>query len=120
MKAFLFTVFLAGTLVSINAQAKPNKDNHGHKNGHHKHQQYNYKSSNKLSKKQHKKLVRAGWIPPGLSKRYYKGDYLDHNVYKQGRVIERSRDNGTVSIKIDRTIIHMVHDTREILSILTR
>ncbi|AZN31846.1 hypothetical protein [Pseudoalteromonas sp. Xi13] len=120
MKAFLYTVFFAGALVSVNAQAKPDKDNHGHKNGHNKHQQHNYKSSKKLSKKQQKKLVRAGWTPPGLNKRYHRGDYLDRNVYKQGRVIERSRDNGTVSIKIDSTVIHMVHDTREILSILTR
>ncbi|TMO03440.1 hypothetical protein CWB60_19205 [Pseudoalteromonas sp. S327] len=120
MKAFLYTVFLAGALVSVHAQAKPDKGKHGHKNGHHKHQQHNYKSSKKLSKKQQKKLVRAGWTPPGLSKRYHRGDYLDRNVYKQGRVIERSRDNGTVSIKIDSTVIHMVHDTREILSILTR
>ncbi len=54
MKAFLYTFFLAGALVSVNAQAKPDKDNHGHKNGHHKHQQHNYKSSKKLSKKQQK------------------------------------------------------------------
>ncbi|BBW92502.1 hypothetical protein PS1M3_25890 [Pseudoalteromonas sp. PS1M3] len=121
MKAAIYITLITLALSSVGAQANPNKDNHGQhqgkKVGHKKHKHHDH---NSLSKKEKKQLLRAGWTPPGLTKRYHRGDYLDRNVYKQGRVIERSRDNGTVSIKIDSTVIHMVHDTREILSILTR
>ncbi|MEM5507434.1 hypothetical protein WNY98_01000 [Pseudoalteromonas sp. AS71] len=116
MRAPIYTALIVLALCSISAGAKPHKDKHGHKNHHsHKHNDNGY-----LSKKEAKQLIRAGWTPPGLSKSYHRGDFLERDLYKRGRVIERSRDNGTVSIEIDRTVIHMVHDTREILSILSR
>ncbi|GAA59308.1 hypothetical protein P20652_1169 [Pseudoalteromonas sp. BSi20652] len=108
-------------LFSISADANPHKDKHKHSNKHsNKHGHKKHSDNDYLSKKEAKQLIRAGWTPPGLSKSYHRGDFLDRDLYKRGRVIERSRDNGTVSIEIDRTVIHMVHDTREILSILSR
>ena len=120
MKAPIYTALIAFALFSMNADAKPHKEKHGYKHGHNKHYSNKHYDDNLLSKKEEKKLIRAGWTPPGLSKRYYRGDYLDRDIYKRGRVIERSKDNGTVRIEVDHTIIHMVRDTREILSILNR
>lgn len=120
MRAPIHTVLIALALFSISADAKPHKDKHGHKHGHKKHNSQKHNDNDYLSKKEAKQLIRAGWTPPGLSKSYHRGDFLERDLYKRGRVIERSRDNGTVSIEIDRTVIHMVHDTREILSILSR
>ena len=121
MKAAIYATFITLALSSVGAQANPNKDNHGQhqgkKVGHKKHKHHDH---NSLSKKEKKQLLRAGWTPPGKSKRYYTGDILEVDIYKRGRVVERSKNNGTVSIEIDRKIIHLVHDTREILSILSR
>lgn len=120
MKAPIYTALIAFALFSVSADAKPHKEKHGYKHGHNKHYSSKHYDDNHLSKKEEINLIRAGWTPPGLSKRYHRGDFLERDIYMQGRVIERSRDNGTVSIVIDRTIIHMVRDTREILSILSR
>ena len=121
MKAVIYTALITLALASVGAQAKPNKDNYGQhqgkKVGHKKHKHHDH---NSLSKKEKKQLLRAGWTPPGKSKRYHTGDILEVDIYKRGRVVERSKNNGTVSIEIDRKIIHLVHDTREILSILSR
>ena len=114
MRALIYTGLVALALFSISADANPHKDKHSNKHSN-KHNDNDY-----LSKKEAKQLIRAGWTPPGLSKSYHKGDFLERDIYKRGRVIERSKANGTVSIEIDRTIIHMVHDTRQILSILSR
>lgn len=121
MKAAIYITLITLALSSVGAQANPNKDNHGQhqgkKVGHKKHQHHDH---NSLSKKEKKQLLRAGWTPPGKNKRYHTGDILEVDIYKRGRVVERSRNKGTVSIEIDRKIIHLVHDTREILSILSR
>lgn len=89
-------------------------------NKHHWKKQKNNQYHNKkwLSKKQAKQLIRQGWTPPGWHRSYHQGDILGHDIYKRARVIDRERD--TVRVEIDRTIIHLVHDTREILSILQR
>ena len=115
MRASIYTALIAFALFSTGADAKPHKEKHGHN----KHYSNKHNEDNPLSNIEEKKLIRAGWTPPGLSKRYHRGDFLDRDIYKQGRVIERSRNNGTVTIEIDHTTVHMVHDTREILSILS-
>ena len=114
------------TLTATNAFAVPHKDKHAgkhankHANKHHwKKQKYNqYNNKKWLSKKQAKQLIRQGWTPPGWHRSYHQGDILGHDIYKRARVIDRERD--TVRVEVDRTIIHLVHDTREILSILQR
>lgn len=67
-----------------------------------------------------KQLIRKRWT----SEVWYKSDYLDdmleRDIYKRARVVGLYKNKGTGGIEIDRTIIHVVHDTRDILSILNR
>lgn len=67
-----------------------------------------------------KKVDNGGQLPPGWQKKYHKGDRLDYDIYRHGRVVKPIDRDGRITIEIDDTIIHMVHDTREILSILSR
>ncbi|MFK3858642.1 MULTISPECIES: hypothetical protein [Pseudoalteromonas] len=55
-----------------------------------------------------------------MAKKYHKGDRLDYDIHRHGRVVKPIDRDGRITIEIDDTIIHMVHDTREILSILSR
>ena len=68
----------------------------------------------------YKKVGHGGGLPPGWYKRYHHGDILDRDIYRHGRVIKRRDRNGIIAIEIDDRLIHLVHDTREILSIVTR
>lgn len=67
-----------------------------------------------------KKVDNGGQLPPGWQKKLHKGDILDDNIYRHGRVVKPIDRDGRITIEVDDTIIHMVHDTREILSILSR
>ena len=126
MKTLISILLMVFALTATNAFAVPHKDKHAgkhvnkHANKHHWKKQKNNQDHNKkwLSKKQAKQLIRQGWTPPGRHRSYHQGDILGHDIYKRARVIDRERD--TVRFEIDRTIIHLVHDTREILSILQR
>lgn len=126
MKSLISILVMVFALTATNACAVPHKDKHAgkhankHANKHHwKKQKYNqYNNKKWLSKKQAKQLIRQGWTPPGWHRSYHQGDILGHDIYKRARVIDRERD--TVRVEVDRTIIHLVHDTREILSILQR
>lgn len=71
-----------------------------------------------LKKKLKNLFVKGGHHRVGI--KVHRGDILERDIYKRAKVIDRYRDKGTVRIEVDRTIIHMVHDTREILSILSR
>lgn len=97
-----------------------NKKHYSNKHEWKKHHKKYGSHDNHLSKKEAKKLIRQGWTPPGWHKSYHRGDILERDIYKRAKVIDRYQDKGTVRIEVDRTIIHMVHDTREILSILSR
>ena len=44
----------------------------------------------------------------------------DRDVYRRGRVVERHDRKGIIFLEVDDQLIHLVHDTREILSIVTR
>ncbi len=122
MKSLISILVMVFALTATNAFAVPHKGKHAnkHANKHHwKKQKYNqYNNKKWLSKKQAKQLIRQGWTPPGWHRSYHQGDILGHDIYKRARVIDRERD--TVRVEVDRTIIHLVHDTREILSILQR
>ncbi len=118
MKSLISILVMVFALTATNAFAVPQKDKHANKH-HWKKQKYNqYNNKKWLSKKQAKQLIRQGWTPPGWHTRYHQGDILERDIYKRARVIDRER--GAVRIEVDRTIIHLVHDTREILSILQR
>lgn len=67
-----------------------------------------------------KKVDNGGQLPPGWQKKLHKGDILDDSIYRHGRVIKPIDRDGRITIEVDDSIIHMVHDTREILSILSR
>ena len=67
-----------------------------------------------------KKVDKGAQLPPGWQKKYHQGDRLDDDIYRYGRVVKPIDDDGLITIEVDDTIIHIVHDTREILSILSR
>ena len=49
------------------------------------------------------------------------GDILDRDIYQPRPSNKASRSrNGIIAIEIDDRLIHLVHDTREILSIVSR
>jgi len=122
MKTLISILLMVFTLTATNAFAVPHKDKHEnkHANKHHwkKHKYNQYHDKKRISKKQARHLIRQGWTPLGWHTRYHQGDILERDIYKRARVIDRERD--TVRVEVDRTIIHLVHDTREILSILQR
>lgn len=67
-----------------------------------------------------KKVAKGGQLPPGWQKKYHKGDILDRDIYRHGKILKPVDRDGRITIEVDDTVIHMVHDTREILSILSR
>ncbi|AXV66120.1 hypothetical protein D0907_12965 [Pseudoalteromonas lipolytica] len=67
-----------------------------------------------------KKLENGGDLPPGWQKKYRKGDILDRDIYRRGKVIKSRNNDGLISIQVDGTIVRLVEDTREIVSILSR
>ena len=48
------------------------------------------------------------------------GDTHGRDIDRHGGVIKRLVRNGIIAVEIDERLIHLVHDTREILSIVTR
>lgn len=65
-----------------------------------------------------KKLERTGELPPGWQKKLVKGEVLDLNVYKRGKVVVPVDEDGVVSIQIEDRVIQVMEATREILDIL--
>ena len=67
-----------------------------------------------------KKLDNGGDLPPGWQKKLRKGDILDRDIYRRGKVIKSRDRDGLISIQVDDTVVRLVEDTREIISILSR
>ena len=67
-----------------------------------------------------KKLDNGGDLPPGWQKKLRKGDILDRDIYRHGKVIKSRDRDGLISIQVDGTVVRLVEDTREIISILSR
>jgi hypothetical protein len=67
-----------------------------------------------------KKVASGGELPPGWQKKYRKGDILDRDIYRHGKVIKSRDRDGLISIQVDGTVVRLVEDTREIISILSR
>ncbi|MBE0376302.1 MULTISPECIES: hypothetical protein [Pseudoalteromonas] len=109
MKALISMALLGLVLCSGAAVAK--NDNHDKDKN---------KGKGSLPPGLQKKVDNGGQLPPGWQKKYHKGDRLDDDIYRHGRVIKPIDRDGRITIEVDDTIIHMVHDTREILSILSR
>ena len=93
------------------------KKHHKHHEHYDRYDRYSYRD---LPPGLYKKVGHGGRLPPGWYKRYHHGDILDHDIYRHGRVIKRRNRNGIIAIEIDDRLIHLVHDTREILSIVSR
>ena len=109
MKALISMALLGLVFCSSTAIAK--NDNHD---------KDKHKGKGSLPPGLQKKVDNGGQLPPGWQKKYHKGDRLDDDIYRHGRVIKPIDRDGRITIEVDDTIIHMVHDTREILSILSR
>ncbi|WP_335992755.1 hypothetical protein [Pseudoalteromonas sp. CH_XMU1449-3] len=67
-----------------------------------------------------KKLDNGGDLPPGWQKKLRRGDILDRDIYRRGKVIKSRDRDGLISIQVDDTVVRLVEDTREIISILSR
>lgn len=93
------------------------KKHHKHHEHYDRYDRYSYRD---LPPGLYKKVGHGGRLPPGWYKRYHHGDILDRDIYRHGRVIKRLNRNGIIAIEIDDRLIHLVHDTREILSIVSR
>ncbi|MCF2847975.1 hypothetical protein NH514_12460 [Pseudoalteromonas sp. ACER1] len=99
---------------------KKHHKHHHHHDRHDRYDRYDHYSYRDLPPGLYKKVGYGGGLPPGWYKRYHHGDILDRDIYRHGRVIKRRDRNGIIAIEIDDRLIHLVHDTREILSIVTR
>lgn len=99
---------------------KKHHKHHHHHDRHDRYDRYDHYSYRDLPPGLYKKVGYGGGLPPGWYKRYRHGDILDRDIYRHGRVIKRRDRNGIIAIEIDDRLIHLVHDTREILSIVTR
>ncbi|WP_300418175.1 hypothetical protein [uncultured Pseudoalteromonas sp.] len=99
---------------------KKHHKHHHHHDRHDRYDRYDHYSYRDLPPGLYKKVGHGGGLPPGWYKRYRHGDILDRDIYRHGRVIKRRDRNGIIAIEIDDRLIHLVHDTREILSIVTR
>lgn len=109
-------------LLPFAASAKHERehDRYEHRHEHrHEHKKHSKKHHKKYYKK-HRKSAYYKQLPPGWYKKYHRGDRLDRDIYRRGRVIERHDRKGLVLLQVDDQLIHLVHDTREILSIVTR
>nr|WP_193988365.1 hypothetical protein [Lelliottia steviae] len=93
------------------------KKHHKHHEHYDRYDRYSYRD---LPPGLYKKVGHGGRLPLGWYKRYHHGDILDRDIYRHGRVIKRRNRNGIIAIEIDDRLIHLVHDTREILSIVSR
>ena len=65
-----------------------------------------------------KKLERGGELPPGWQKKLVVGEYLDDEVYRSGRVIDRVGGLGERTIEIEGRVVRVIEATREIIDIL--
>ncbi|MGO2010403.1 MAG: hypothetical protein ACTJH9_05525 [Pseudoalteromonas sp.] len=107
MKAFIYLAVLALGMMTSGVDAK---------------QKYKNKHTGKgsLPPGLQKKVANGGQLPPGWQKKYHRGDILDHDIYRYGKILTPIGRDNVITIEVDDTIIHLVHNTREILSILSR
>ncbi|WP_319380978.1 hypothetical protein [Thiomicrorhabdus sp.] len=65
-----------------------------------------------------KNAERGKPLPPGWQKKLRKGDVLGDDIYRRGQVVVPLGKDGSISIKVDGTIIRMMEKTRRILDII--
>ena len=99
MKNVFIILFTSLALLSINAQAKPDK-------------------SNKLPPGLQKKAAKGKSLPPGWQKKLSKGSRLDKAVYDEGRVVVPIDDKGIITLRVEDKMIRLFKATREIVEVL--
>ncbi len=105
MKAYIYVGLIGLSLVTGMAYAKDkDKDKHDHKS---------------LPPGLEKKVDNGGDLPPGWQKKLRRGDILDRDIYRRGKVIKPLGRDGLISIEVDGSIIRLIDDTREIVDIIT-
>jgi len=65
-----------------------------------------------------KKVEQGKPLPPGWQKKLSKGDVLRKDLYLRGEVVVPLGRDGTLSVRIDGTVIKLIEKTREIIEIL--
>lgn len=119
--------------LEVSAKHEREHERYEHRHEHKKHSKKHHKKYYKHRRKHHdtvyyrelppglyKKVARGRGLPPGWYKKYHRGDRLDRDIYRRGRVIKRHDRQGLILLEVDDRLIHLVHDTREILSIVSR
>ncbi|MBO1924802.1 hypothetical protein [Thiomicrorhabdus sp. 6S3-12] len=57
-------------------------------------------------------------LPPGWQKKLRRGDIMDRDIYRHGKVIEPVDVRGVVTVSIDGKMVRLYQATREIIDIL--
>lgn len=133
MKKTIVLCVMAFGLVLLPLESKAgnkhDRDRYEHKYDK-KHQFINHKKAKKYDKSTdvfyklpsglYKKVTYSHRTPAAKPRKYRKGDKLNKEMYRRGRVLKHDKRNGVVVLEIDRRIYHLMHDSREILAIIMR
>ncbi|QCZ93002.1 hypothetical protein [Salinimonas iocasae] len=57
-------------------------------------------------------------LPDGWRNELSKGEVLDYDVYKKGKVVYRDPSKGTVALRLENKVVRLVESTREIVDVL--
>ncbi|MDN3379966.1 MULTISPECIES: hypothetical protein [unclassified Pseudoalteromonas] len=131
-RTIVFCVMVLGlVLLPLESKAsnKHDRDRYEHKFDK-KHQHRKLKKAKKHGKSNgvfyklpsglYKKVTYSHRTPAAKPKKYRKGDKLNKEMYRRGRVLKHDKRNGVVVLEIDRRIYHLMHDSRKILAIIMR
>ena len=87
------------------------------RDGDRKHKRDKKQKHKPLNRGMQKKLDRGGELPPGWQKKLIRGDTLDREVYRQGRVVKGLNRRGEITIEVDNRLIRLHQATMEIIDV---
>ncbi|MGB6019127.1 MAG: hypothetical protein WBF77_05970 [Sulfurimonadaceae bacterium] len=79
---------------------------------------YAKKDKSQLPKGLQKKAASGKQLPPGWEKKLKRGNTLDGDIYRQGKVVVPLDPLGLVTIRVDDRLIRLHKETRKIIDIL--
>ena len=65
-----------------------------------------------------KKANNGQALPPGWQKKLHKGDVLNNDIYSRGTVVVPLAKDGTISIRVEGSLIKLHEKTMKIINIL--
>ncbi|AXR07234.1 hypothetical protein D0Y50_13275 [Salinimonas sediminis] len=64
------------------------------------------------------KIALQSELPSNWQAQLAKGEVLDVELFRQGRVVYRDASNGLVALRLENKLVRMVEQTREIVDVL--